>query len=43
MKLSVLVPVYNEEKTLDAIFGKIFEIERSPLIDELEVVAVDDC
>ena len=43
MKLSVLVPVYNEEKTLDAIFGKVFEIERSPLIDELEVVAVDDC
>lgn len=43
MKLSVLVPVYNEEKTLDAIFGKVFEIERSSLIDELEVVAVDDC
>lgn len=43
MKLSLLIPVYNEEKTLDAIFEKVFEIEKSPLIDELEVVAVDDC
>ncbi len=43
MKLSILIPVYNEEKTLETIFGKILEIEKSPLIDELEVVTVDDC
>ena len=43
MKLSVLIPVYNEEKTIDTIFGKVLEIEKSPLIDELEVIAVDDC
>ena len=43
MKLSVLIPVYNEEKTLDTIFGKVLELEKSPLIDELEVIAVDDC
>jgi len=43
MKLSLLIPVYNEEKTLDLIFSKVFEIEKSPLIDELEVIAVDDC
>ena len=43
MKLSVLIPVYNEEKTLDLILAKVFELERSPLIDSLEVIAVDDC
>lgn len=43
MKLSVLIPVYNEEKTLEIILEKVLEIEKSPLIDELEVIAVDDC
>lgn len=43
MKLSVLIPVYNEEKTLDSIFAKVLELEKSSLIDELEVIAVDDC
>lgn len=43
MKLSLLIPVYNEERTLDTIFEKVFAIKESPLIDELEVVAVDDC
>ncbi len=43
MKLSLLVPVYNEEKTLDLILPKMFELEKSPLVDELEIIAVDDC
>ena len=43
MKLSLLIPVYNEERTLDTIFDKVFAIKESPLIDELEVIAVDDC
>ncbi len=43
MKLSILIPVYNEEKTLEIILEKVLEIEKSHLIDELEVVAVDDC
>ena len=43
MKLSILIPVYNEEKTLETIFPKVFELEKSPLIDELEIIAVDDC
>lgn len=43
MKLSILIPVYNEEKTLETIFAKVFEIENSQLINELEVIAVDDC
>ena len=43
MKLSVLIPVYNEEKTLDSILSKVLELEKSSLINELEVIAVDDC
>ena len=43
MKLSILIPVYNEEKTLDLIFSKVLELEKSPLVDTLEVIAVDDC
>lgn len=43
MKLSVLIPVYNEEKTLDLIIPKVLDLEKSPLVDELEVIAVDDC
>ena len=43
MKFSILIPIYNEEKTLGTIFEKVFSIEKSPLIDELEVIAVDDC
>ena len=43
MKLSILIPVYNEEKTLGTIFPKVLELEKSNLIDELEIIAVDDC
>ncbi|MBP5407334.1 glycosyltransferase family 2 protein [bacterium] len=43
MKLSILIPVYNEERTLDLIFSKVLELEKSPLVDALEVIAVDDC
>lgn len=42
MKLSVLMPVYNEQRTLDDILDRVLA---SPLPAgmELEVVAVDDC
>ena len=43
MKLSILIPVYNEEKTLDSILPQILEIGKQPVIDELEIIAVDDC
>ena len=36
--LSVVVPIYNEEKTLETIVGKILEIPQL-----LEIVLVDDC
>ncbi len=42
MKLSVLMPFYNERSTLDDILDRVFA---APLPDglELEIVAVDDC
>jgi glycosyltransferase involved in cell wall biosynthesis len=36
--LSVVVPIYNEEKTLEAIVGRILEVPQL-----LEIVLVDDC
>jgi glycosyltransferase involved in cell wall biosynthesis len=36
--LSVVVPIYNEEKTLETIVSKILEVPRL-----LEIVLVDDC
>jgi glycosyltransferase involved in cell wall biosynthesis len=36
--LSVVVPIYNEEKTLETIVGRILEIPQL-----LEIVLVDDC
>ena len=42
MKLSILIPVYNEEKTIDLILPKVLDLKKSPLVDELEVIAVDD-
>lgn len=44
MKLSIIIPAYNEEKTLELIFNKVFTAF-STLIDQnqLEVVMVNDC
>jgi glycosyltransferase involved in cell wall biosynthesis len=41
MKLSILIPMYNEEDTLEKIVGRVFEVDYG--IDEFEVVIVDDC
>jgi glycosyltransferase involved in cell wall biosynthesis len=40
MKLSVLMPVYNESRTLRTIVAKVLE---SPVDAEIELVCVDDC
>lgn len=40
MKLSVLMPVYNETKTLRTIVAKVLD---APIDLDLEIVAVDDC
>lgn len=41
MKLSVLIPVYNEQETLEEIVRRVCGVEYG--VDELEIVIVDDC
>lgn len=45
--LSLIVPVYNEEKTLSKTIGKILEIEKDVFFNAeniaLELILVDDC
>ncbi|MGI6394872.1 MAG: glycosyltransferase family 2 protein [bacterium] len=43
MKLSVLIPVYNEEKTVEELINKVFSIKGKGVISELEIIAVNDC
>jgi len=43
VKLSVLIPVYNEENTVADLIEKVMKIQGQGVIDELEIVAVDDC
>ena len=40
-KLSLIIPCYNEEKTLREIVERVLQIRRDWL--ELELVIVDDC
>jgi glycosyltransferase involved in cell wall biosynthesis len=39
MRLSVVIPVYNEEKTIKELLNKVMEVEPS----DKEVIIVDDC
>lgn len=41
MKLSILIPMFNEEDTLDAIVDRVFDVDYE--VEDLEVVIVDDC
>lgn len=41
MKLSILIPMYNEEATLEKIVGRVFAVDYG--VEELEIVIVDDC
>jgi glycosyltransferase involved in cell wall biosynthesis len=43
MKLSVVIPVYNEEGTLSALLDKVAMAPLPDPVEALEVVAVDDC
>jgi len=42
MKLSVLIPVYNERRTLQEIVSRVLA-QQIPGIDKMELVIVDDC
>ena len=41
MKLSILIPMFNEEDTLETIVDRVFDVDYG--VDEIEVVIVDDC
>ena len=41
LKLSIVIPVYNEEKFIDDILGKVFAVRFQPGVDS-EIIAVDD-
>jgi glycosyltransferase involved in cell wall biosynthesis len=43
MKLSVVIPVYNEEATVAALLDKVVAAPLPETMAELEVVIVDDC
>ena len=42
MKLSIIIPVYNEENYIDAVIERVRAVPFQPEI-ELELIAVDDC
>ena len=39
MKISVVIPCYNEEKTIETVVDKILKIQNL----EKEIIIVDDC
>jgi dolichol-phosphate mannosyltransferase len=39
MKLSIIIPVYNEEGSIDRVIG---EVLRAPVTFEKEIIIVDD-
>ena len=43
MKLSIVIPVYNEESTLTAILEKVASAPLPEVASELEIIVVDDC
>ncbi len=43
MRLSVVVPVYNEEKTVTALLDGVARAPYPESVDTVEMVAVDDC
>ena len=43
MKISIVIPVYNEEKTLIDIIGKVRNAPLGPGIADRELIIIDDC
>lgn len=43
MKLSVVIPVFNEEATLGELLNMVVMAPLPESVSELEVVTVDDC
>ncbi len=43
MKLSILVPVYNEENTVENLIRSLNSIKGKGAIEDIEIIAVNDC
>jgi glycosyltransferase involved in cell wall biosynthesis len=43
VKVSVVIPVYNEEQTIQRLLDRVTSAGLPPECDELEIIAVDDC
>ena len=43
MYLSIIIPAYNEEKTLESIIEKLREVQMPAFVEKLEYLIVDDC
>ncbi len=43
MKLSILVPVYNEENTVENLIRSLLQIKGKGVIEDIEIIAVNDC
>jgi len=43
LKVSVVVPVFNEEKTVAQVLDRVARAPFPPQVSEVEIVAVDDC
>ncbi len=42
IKYSIIIPVYNSERTIDLLISRIIEVFRS-ISDDYEIILVDDC
>lgn len=43
MKLSIIIPVYNEEQLVLQVIDKLFTIDFTNKVSDFEIVVVDDC
>lgn len=43
MKLSIIVPLYNEETLIETVLESVLRVEYPDFLNSLEIVVVDDC
>lgn len=43
MRLSILIPVYNEQATIREVLDRVRAVALAPPFDEKEIIVVDDC
>ncbi len=43
MKLSIIIPAFNEASTIEKVVDEVFKVHYPPFIQAMEVIIVDDC